>query len=712
MSTNDDSDLEDIDENEDTQITEDNDSENEESEDSESSLDDIKVSGIGVKLLEEYKAGKYSPKDIWKIRDEVPVRQRNEEQKWLVKFDDANIMQLRKNKLLSKKINSITDKTPYKVPLCEPLRKEGDNREDIYCLSPKEKIFLLGDDYGYSSDKHPEVKFLDAFSDINTPPTDTIVYYSTYNNKVPTLNSQKYIARFYGKYNNKPFTAETLHIDKGTANERDGHSATEVKNQLVNMRKKSAENRKDIEDKGVKKSYLDGIESVDKLRIEGDGTDTFRDAIAIHDAPHSVALFINQMKLDKKRPTKEQKRQFAIHNITGFVFPYGVNYVKYYTQKQSKVHEGDFPLIVTSVAKPVEELLDKNGCPTMWRRWCTRIYKQDESKDLYKTYNMDGLTQLLGMSRFQSKDRAGLDPAINLSYWIYDKSTKTLSPDQTDVKKLVDIMYSTSLSETKSKLQAKMNEDVAKLERSNVALQKAKEKYKSLLSKDNLSGKQKELVDSAPAKIAKKEQSNEKIKEKIDSYKKSIDNLSKDSVVLFKHDDLMKNDSYKIAFEDYLKNENIITEDIEGSPFKFKVKLDAKNDKWVLESYSPNLHIYQAVPNFELDEKEQRDIMKEVDIQVHPIVEKFGQHGCMMCPFRDAEYYYNLRKDFPELYAQARKWEDAGSTADKEYRYLFTPKKLKQAQEGKAILNKKNSDGSITVIDMRKYLDEQGKPIF
>jgi hypothetical protein len=40
---------------------------------------------------------------------------------------------------------------------------------------------------------------------------------------------------------------------------------------------------------------------------------------------------------------------------------------------------------------------------------------------------MDGITQLLGMSRFQSKDRAGLDPAVNLSYWIYDKSTKTLS---------------------------------------------------------------------------------------------------------------------------------------------------------------------------------------------------------------------------------------------------------------------------------------------
>lgn len=110
------------------------------------SFDKLKLSSQEKPILNDYLSGKYTPRDIWTIRDTIPVKERNKEQKLLVRFDDIVIMQLRAKKLNSNPtlpfgINTNpVDKPPYTtIPLCQPLRKGGDVREDIYCLTEKEK---------------------------------------------------------------------------------------------------------------------------------------------------------------------------------------------------------------------------------------------------------------------------------------------------------------------------------------------------------------------------------------------------------------------------------------------------------------------------------------------------------------------------------------------------------------------------------------------
>jgi 3'-phosphoadenosine 5'-phosphosulfate sulfotransferase (PAPS reductase)/FAD synthetase len=178
---------------------------------------------------------------------------------------------------------------------------------------------------------------------------------------------------------------------------------------------------REIQEEADEIDFLGGIETLDRPRREGDGTDTFRDAIAVHDAPHSVALFLNELEGEACRPPDERDRQFAIHNITGLAFPYGLEYVKFYTQggEPSKIRP-DFPLVVTSSLRTAERDLQENGLPKAMARWCTRIYKTDASENFYREEDLEGIAQLLGMTRFQSAGRREKQPATTLSILALD----------------------------------------------------------------------------------------------------------------------------------------------------------------------------------------------------------------------------------------------------------------------------------------------------
>jgi 3'-phosphoadenosine 5'-phosphosulfate sulfotransferase (PAPS reductase)/FAD synthetase len=109
-----------------------------------------------------------------------------------------------------------------------------------------------------------------------------------------------------------------------------------------------------------------------------------------------------------------------------------VEYVKYLTDNIN-----DFPLVITSVLKPTDLLLSKNGCPTHLgkvgrgtRRWCTRIWKTKNSKEFYKEFDLNGITQLLGNSRFHGERRAKQTPIITIS----DKLGRLKKPKQKTYK--------------------------------------------------------------------------------------------------------------------------------------------------------------------------------------------------------------------------------------------------------------------------------------
>jgi 3'-phosphoadenosine 5'-phosphosulfate sulfotransferase (PAPS reductase)/FAD synthetase len=117
--------------------------------------------------------------------------------------------------------------------------------------------------------------------------------------------------------------------------------------------------------------------------------------MAIHDASHSVALFLTHKDLSKT---------VAIHSIVPFVFPTSLPYVLYYTQKYN------FPLITTEVVTPVRELLQKNLLMKQFKgsqggRWCTRVYKIEPSRYLLREFNLKGIVQLKGITRYQSVRR-------------------------------------------------------------------------------------------------------------------------------------------------------------------------------------------------------------------------------------------------------------------------------------------------------------------
>ena len=191
--------------------------------------------------------------------------------------------------------------------------------------------------------------FLYPYTETNMPPNDTIIYpSSTKKDGTPKQGAYNIVARFYGAYNGEPFSDKHL----------------------------SREN--------------------------------FDNAIAIHDAPHSVALYLNEIEKNKG------KKSFAIHNTVPFAFPFGLEYIKYYTHKQ------DFPLVVLTVDKSINDLLKTNGVPKKFHgRWCTRVFKTSPTKSFYKYNDLDGIEERFGMAKWQSSNRAKMNPNRILS----EKST-------------------------------------------------------------------------------------------------------------------------------------------------------------------------------------------------------------------------------------------------------------------------------------------------
>ena len=94
----------------------------------------------------------------------------------------------------------------------------------------------------------------------------------------------------------------------------------------------------------------------------------------------------------------------------------------------------------------------------------------------------------------------------------------------------------------------------------------------------------------------------------------------------------------------------------------------------------PNNRVYASIPNFDWNDAEQKTIIKDFDIEVSPIIKNFGKHGCMMCPFRVADYYQTLRGKMPHLYdAMVELKKVSGKTDRGEmYSYLYQPFKTVQ----------------------------------
>jgi 3'-phosphoadenosine 5'-phosphosulfate sulfotransferase (PAPS reductase)/FAD synthetase len=166
-----------------------------------------------------------------------------------------------------------------------------------------------------------------------------------------------------------------------------------------------------------KRAYDIGLQFYGKYNGDDfDHTDltneNFDKVILVHDAPHSVALFLEELRKNKG------KKAFAMYNKVPFAFPHSLEYVKYFTQKY------DFPLLVTDLSgsKSAMEELERNGVMNQGiNRWCTRRYKTDPSASVYKRYGLDGIEEVMGLTRHQSSGRAGRNPEKHLS----DKSIKS-----------------------------------------------------------------------------------------------------------------------------------------------------------------------------------------------------------------------------------------------------------------------------------------------
>ena len=389
-------------------------------------------------IEEEYKSCVLSPREAWRLRDK---KHKNAYEKKLVYHDNLVIEELRLEKMkalgiedlvsryrLGQRLKKENPSDPYgDIPQCEALRPGGDPREDIFCLTQEERAMMKGNKYSYLPAEHPELNFLTFFTEEKSPPNSTALYYSNYNAKgVPKTTAKKYTARFYGEFDKEPFTELSLHKYKGTSKERKIVDPSLFAKKVLKHKKIEAKNREKVvaeKNKGGTK-FFDGIDQLelDKPRTRKDGTDTFRGIIAIHDAPHSVALQEHENEKERFREKEEKERQFALHNIVPLSFPWGLEYIKYYTQGDGKsdIIE-NFPLVVTSLMISAEEMLEKNGLPKAMARWCTNQYKLFPSDFFFKTFEMDGITQRVGMTRYQGRGRFHMKPYTT----IWEKTAKT-----------------------------------------------------------------------------------------------------------------------------------------------------------------------------------------------------------------------------------------------------------------------------------------------
>ena len=123
---------------------------------------------------------------------------------------------------------------------------------------------------------------------------------------------------------------------------------------------------------------------------------TVKRIICIHPANHSVALFLKMMdKADlclycHPLLAKEASKDFVISYVQKF----------------------NYPLAILTRLENIEDLMRENGCPTKWRRWCTRMFKIEPVRLFYKKFIPSGVIEYLGIQKFQSKERGDMNPEL------------------------------------------------------------------------------------------------------------------------------------------------------------------------------------------------------------------------------------------------------------------------------------------------------------
>lgn len=118
--------------------------------------------------------------------------------------------------------------------------------------------------------------------------------------------------------------------------------------------------------------------------------------ICIHPANHSVSLFL-KMKDNADlclycHPllAKESSKEFVIKYVSKF----------------------KYPLVILTRMEDIEALFKRHGCPTKWRRWCSRVLKIEATMYFYKKFITSGVIEYMGMQKAQSKERSEMNPDL------------------------------------------------------------------------------------------------------------------------------------------------------------------------------------------------------------------------------------------------------------------------------------------------------------
>ena len=119
--------------------------------------------------------------------------------------------------------------------------------------------------------------------------------------------------------------------------------------------------------------------------------------VCIHPANHSVSLFL-KMK-DQSDLALYCHPLLAKESSKAFVIEYTSKF--------------NFPLVILTRMDSIEDLMRKNGVPTMYRRWCSRVFKIEPTRLFYKTFIPSGVIEYIGIQKFQSKERGEMNPELH-----------------------------------------------------------------------------------------------------------------------------------------------------------------------------------------------------------------------------------------------------------------------------------------------------------
>ena len=123
---------------------------------------------------------------------------------------------------------------------------------------------------------------------------------------------------------------------------------------------------------------------------------TVKKVICIHPANHSVAMFLKMM----------DKADLCLYCHPLLAKDDSKDFVISYTQKFN------YPLVILTRIENIEDLCRENGCPTRFRRWCTRMFKIEPVRLFYKTFIPSGVIEYIGIQKFHSKERSEMDPEL------------------------------------------------------------------------------------------------------------------------------------------------------------------------------------------------------------------------------------------------------------------------------------------------------------